>query len=66
MRLSVTLLISLMAAPLAAQQDQGAPPKFRLGLLGFAAQIGVDFEGNDQLVVGSTLDLAIFMVTVCA
>ncbi len=56
MRLSAAMLLCLLAGPLHAQ-DTGGVPKFRIGLFGFAAQLGVDFAGDDQLVVGSALDL---------
>lgn len=57
MRLSVILVACLLATPLHAQQGIDALPKFGLGLHGFGARIGVDFAGDDQLVVGSALDL---------
>ena len=56
MRFLATLMACLLATPLHGQ-DTGSLPKFRLGLFGFGAQIGVDFAGDDQLVVGSALDL---------
>ena len=52
MRLTLSLLLLLVASPLTAQQS-----KFRVGLFGFAAQAGIDLSGDDQAVFGATLDL---------
>lgn len=54
-RLLWLLLLGIVTSAGAEAQD--APPKFRLGLFGFAVQAGLDFSGDDQLVFGSTLDL---------
>jgi len=56
MRSLLAVLLLFWAAPLAAQ-GAGGPPKFRVGLFGFAAGAGIDFSGDDQVVFGATFDL---------
>jgi hypothetical protein len=57
------LVALLCPATLAAQSDystgagDGAEGPFQLGLYGFAARAGVDFEGQGQAVASVTLDL---------
>ena len=64
MRVLPLLMLVLGAAPAAAQEEyqsvvqegpDGGP--FRLGLYGFAARGGVDFEGEKQALVSVALDL---------
>lgn len=64
MRPLILLLVSCLviaAGPATAQEDYGgrtaATPKLRFGLFGFAARAGIDFTGEDQLVLGYSLDL---------
>jgi hypothetical protein len=57
----MTLLGTLVARPLAAQQfsppkSQGASTGVRLGLYGFGVRTGLDFKGDRQLVLGASLD----------
>ncbi len=64
MRVYVAVLLSCVAAtPLLSQQefqpprDQAVTPRFRLGLFGFGVQGGIDFTGDEQLVLGTAVDL---------
>ncbi len=69
MRIVRALLTLLIAAPLAAQEPGQEPfqpdtipeemraPWIKLGVFGFGARIGVDFEGEGQAVAGLALDL---------
>jgi len=57
----VLLLACLIVTPLRGQdapaEEFARPAKFRLALLGFGVRAGVDLSGEDQLILGSTLDL---------
>lgn len=64
MRVYLALLLSSLAAtPLLSQQEfqpprgQAVIPRFRLGLFGFGVHGGIDFTGDDQLVLGTAVDL---------
>lgn len=71
MRLAITLLALLMAGPAYAQdepepmepvsQDSKAP-WIRLGIFGFGARVGVDFEGECQMVTSMALDVGYLLV----
>jgi len=58
---SITLIATIAAGPLAAQQF--SPPKSqgrtgtRIGLYGFGVRSGIDLKGDGQLVLGTTLDM---------
>ena len=59
MRDALSLLMLFVAAPAAAQVDDASQDGggIRLGIFGFSARVGVDFEGNDQVVVAQSVDL---------
>ena len=69
MRIAPALVSLLLAAPLAAQEPEQEPfdpeaaqeetrvPWAKVGLFGFGARLGVDFEGEGQAVAGVALDL---------
>ena len=64
MRLAWLMLGTVLATPATAPGQDFTPPRVaqassgtRLGLRGFGVRGGVDFQGNGQLVVGTTLDL---------
>jgi hypothetical protein len=67
MRLLAGLLLTLVAGPVLAQEptatDGGAAPEaasdpvVRLGVFGFSARWGVDFEGAGQALVSVALDV---------
>ena len=71
MRLAITLLALLMAGPAYAQdepepmepvsQDSKAP-WIRLGIFGFGTRVGVDFEGEGQMVTSMALDVGYLLV----
>ena len=71
MRLAITLLALLTAVPAYAQdepepmepvaQDSRAP-WIKLGLFGFGARVGVDLEGEGQLVTSMALDVGYLIV----
>jgi hypothetical protein len=60
--IAACLLALAAPATLAGQQFQppgtgGADRGTRIGLFGFGVKSGFDFRGNDQLIVGASLDL---------
>jgi hypothetical protein len=65
MRIAAVLLSLLIAAPLAAQEapafeeplEEPRVPWAKVGLFGFGARLGVDFEGEGQAVASMALDL---------
>lgn len=63
MRLALAVFITIGLAPAALVCQEFEPPSesggsgFRLGLLGFGTRAGIDFEGDDQFVLGVALDL---------
>jgi hypothetical protein len=63
MRYLLALALVAMAAPLPAQEfgepfdAPAAEPKAKLGIFGFGVRMGVDFEGEGQLVASTALDL---------
>ena len=69
MRIARPLLSLLIAAPLAAQEPEQEPflrdtvqeetrvPWAKVGLFGFGARLGADFEGEGQVVAGLAFDL---------
>ena len=57
MRMMLVLLGLLLSAPLAAQNDYQTERPFQLGLYGFSARAGVDFEGEGQAVASFAVDM---------
>jgi hypothetical protein len=69
MRIAPALVSLLIAAPLAAQEPEQEPfladtvpaetrvPWAKVGLFGFGARLGADFEGDGQAVVSLAFDL---------
>ncbi|UCF41894.1 MAG: hypothetical protein JSW43_06120 [Gemmatimonadota bacterium] len=69
MRIAAALLLFLIARPLSAQEPVQEPfrpdtvqeepwvPWARVGLFGFGARLGADFEGGGQAVASLALDL---------
>jgi hypothetical protein len=64
MRVLSIMIVALFAAPAAAQNlyqppevESGSGRPFQLGLFGFSARAGVDFEGQGQAIAGVALDL---------
>jgi len=66
MRLLAALLLALVAGPALAQEptatgagaaDAASEPVVRLGVFGFSARGGVDFEGAGQALVSVALDV---------
>jgi hypothetical protein len=71
MRLAIALLALLIAVP-AYAQDEPEPMEpaaldskaswIELGIFGFGARVGVDLEGEGQLVTSATLDVGYLIV----
>lgn len=63
MRFLATVLVLVIAAPLTAQEpmepfdEPASQPWAKLGVFGFGTRLGVDFEGEGQLIVSGTLDV---------
>jgi hypothetical protein len=65
MRIAAVLLSLLIAVPLGAQEapafeeplEEARVPWAKVGLFGFGARLGVDFEGEGQAVASMALDL---------
>lgn len=71
MRLGITLLALLMAVPAYAQDDpepmepvlqDSRAPWIELGIFGFGTRLGVDFEGDGQLVASAAVDVGYLIV----
>lgn len=67
MRAVASVLTMLVAAPALAQEPvepdtvpapPPPPPGFRFGLLGFGGRVGMDLDGDADVVLGYSLDLA--------
>jgi hypothetical protein len=57
MRILPVLIALLCSASLTAQNDSPTTRPFQLGIYGFAARAGVDFEGDGQAVASFVVDM---------
>ena len=71
MRLTLPLLALALATPLSAQDEpepfepvveESRAPWIKIGLFGFGARIGADFEGDGQMVASATGDMGYLLL----